>query len=82
MWDVSVAHATDHYSYSELPSEELPLRIRIQPPSFEMIGDFNFKDGMTVMDLFKYRMERKIFFKPTNVSYLKKCKLQFCSYRL
>lgn len=77
MWDVSIAHAADHYSYSELPSEELPLRIRIKPPSSEMIGDVDFKEGMTVLDLFKYRMERKIFFKPTNVSYLKNVRYNF-----
>lgn len=77
IWDLSVGHAADHYSYSMLPINQLPLRLRVAPPSSKEVPSFEQKDLMKWYDIFKYRMVRKMFFKPTNVTLLKDTKYDF-----
>ncbi|MBB3696161.1 hypothetical protein KMW28_11765 [Flammeovirga yaeyamensis] len=76
IWDVSVAHSADHYSFAQIPSYLIPLRVRIDPKS---VGNklVNWKKGMKINDMFRYRMEREMFFKPTNVSTLHDTKYRF-----
>ncbi|NME69826.1 hypothetical protein [Flammeovirga aprica] len=69
IWDVSVAHSADHYSFAQVPSYLVPLRVRVNPEDAEK-GNIDWENGMNIKDMFRYRMEREMFFKPTNVSNL------------
>ncbi|MBB6460351.1 hypothetical protein [Flammeovirga kamogawensis] len=70
IWDVSIAHSADHHSFAEIPSYLIPLRVRINPKDIDCSQEIDWKNGMNIKDMFRYRMEREMFFKPTNVSNL------------
>jgi hypothetical protein len=69
LWDLSVAHATDHHSYGTVPINRLPLRMRIPPPSHKN-DSFNPKDQAKFGDVFKYALEWKLFFNDYTVTRL------------
>jgi hypothetical protein len=72
MWDLSVAHAADHYNYGQdININKFPLRLRIPPPASRNIPPFDRKKLVDFWDVFRYRMEMKMFFAPTNVTLLK-----------
>lgn len=71
IWTVSIGHAADHYDYSmHTSTNQTPLRLRIPPPNTNKIEGYDRKKLSNFGDMFRYRMERKLFFKPTNVSLL------------
>ncbi len=70
MWDLSIGHAADHYNYSLLSVNKVLFRIRVAPPSSKDIPPFKQKDLNKWQDVFRQKMEHKMFFKPTNVSLL------------
>ncbi len=69
MWDLSVAHATDHHSYGTIPLNRLPLRMRVPPPAYKT-DTFKKEDQATFKDVFKYAMEWKLFFNDHTVTRL------------
>jgi len=69
MWDLSIAHATDHHSYGTIPLNRLPLRMRVPPPSSRN-DTFRIKDQATMKDVFKYALEWKLFFNDWTVTRL------------
>lgn len=76
MWDLSVAHATDHHSYGTIPINRLPLRMRVPPPSSKN-DTFNPKDQAKFSDVYKYAMEWKLFFNSWTVTRLIDVDYQF-----
>ncbi len=76
MWDLSVAHATDHHSYGTIPLNRLPLRMRVPPPSLKS-DTFNVKDQAKFKDVFKYALEWKLFFNDWTVTRLIDVDYQF-----
>ncbi|WP_044203643.1 hypothetical protein [Flammeovirga sp. OC4] len=76
IWDVSVAHSADHHSFAQVPSYLVPLRVRVNPKEVHN-NEIDWENGMTIKDMFRYRMEREMFFKPTNVSTLYNTKYNF-----
>jgi hypothetical protein len=70
IWDLSVGHACDHYDYSNLNINQVPLRMRVPPPESKDIPPLNRKKLIKWIDLFKHRFERKMFFAPRNVTFL------------
>jgi hypothetical protein len=69
MWDLSVAHATDHHSYGTIPINRLPLRLRVPPPATRK-DSFDPKDQAKFIDIFKYALEWKLFFNDHTVTRL------------
>lgn len=69
MWDLSVAHATDHHSYGTIPINRLPIRMRVPPPATTK-DTFNPKDQAKFIDVFKYALEWKLFFNDHTVTRL------------
>lgn len=76
MWDLSVAHATDHHSYGTIPINRLPLRMRVPPPTSKN-DTFNAKDQAKFFDVFKYAMEWRMFFNDWTVTRLIDVDYQF-----
>ncbi|WP_372654752.1 hypothetical protein [Halobacteriovorax sp.] len=68
IWDVTVAHSLDHYSYGEMNIRKVPMRIRHCAPTKGM-GKFSRRNMTTVADQMKYKMAQILFFGPTNVTY-------------
>lgn len=81
MWDLSVAHATDHHSYGTIPINRLPLRMRVPPPS-RKDDTFNPKDQANWKDVFKYALEWKLFFNDYTVTRLIDVNYKFDSVEL
>lgn len=69
MWDLSVAHATDHHSYGTIPLHRLPLRMRVPPPMTKA-DTFDPKKQAKFIDVFKYALEWKLFFNDHTVTRL------------
>ncbi|MEI6275902.1 MAG: hypothetical protein WCP08_07925 [Prolixibacteraceae bacterium] len=76
MWDLSVAHATDHHSYGTIPINRMPIRMRIPPPASKN-DTFNVKDQAKWKDVFKYALEWKLFFNDWTVTRLVDVDYQF-----
>mgnify|MGYP000691394037 CR=1 FL=1 len=70
IWDVSVAHSTDHYNISQIKLNKIPLRLRVPPPPAPDIPPPDTRKFNKMVDIFKYKMAMKMFFAPTNVTAL------------
>lgn len=82
MWDLSVAHAADHYSYSQIPIPKIPLRMRIQPPASKNIPAFDRNKLVRWEDTFRQCFEREMFFRAANVTLLKNVDYNFDTTKL
>lgn len=69
MWDLSVAHATDHHAYGTIPINRMPLRMRVPPPSSKK-DTFKIKNQAKFFDIFRYALEWKLFFTDCTVTRL------------
>ncbi|MEI7421306.1 MAG: hypothetical protein WCK18_04400 [Prolixibacteraceae bacterium] len=76
MWDLSVAHATDHHAYGTIPINRMPLRMRVPPPATKN-DTFKVKDQARLKDVFKYALEWKLFFNDWTVTRLVDVDYQF-----
>jgi len=70
IWDIAVAHGTDHYNYTQMEMNKMPMRMRVAAPASPSVGPPDPRQFNTLMDIFKYQMAWKMFFKPTNVTLL------------
>lgn len=70
IWDIAVAHGTDHYNYTQMDMNQMPMRMRVPPPTSPNASPPDPRDFSSFMDIFKYRMAWNMFFKPTNVTLL------------
>jgi len=77
LFDVTVEHAADHVSYAQIPTEYLPLRMRIEPPKSKNIPAFNPRDIRNKKDALQHRLAWALFFSPSNISLLKNTKYPF-----
>ncbi len=77
IWDLSVGHAADHYDYSNLNINQVPLRLRVPPPESKEIPALDRRAMIHWVDLFKHHFERKMFFAPRNVTLLEDIDYQF-----
>jgi hypothetical protein len=60
---VSVLHTSEHFSYAAFEAQELPLRLRVPPPTSAHHPEFRDGDLTTRRDMFRQRMAREMFFK-------------------
>ncbi len=77
VWDLSVGHAADHYDYSNININQAPLRMRVPPPDSKDIPPLDRKKLINWIDIFKHHYERKMFFAPRNVTFLKDVRYDF-----
>ena len=67
----SVSHAVDHYTYSRIPLEHSPLRIRIPFPSPQnSTFKLDLKDVVTREDYIRHKFANLMFFKENNLTLL------------
>jgi hypothetical protein len=70
IWDLTVGHAADHYDFGMMDFDHMPMRMRIPPPASRNVPDFKQKDLRSFIDVYKHRLEWKMFYMPTNVNEL------------
>jgi hypothetical protein len=67
IWDVSVVHSADHYSYSMQSINQVPLRLRQPPPSSRSSSLDPNLPLIYWEDIFRHHMGREMYFKPSTV---------------
>lgn len=67
---VSVIHSADHYSYGDISVNKVPLRMRQPSPASSKIASVNRKNLVNWEDIFRHRMAREMYFKPSTVKRL------------
>ena len=71
IWDLTLGHATDHRTYSEIPFFFNPMRLRVGSPDFK---DPKFKlklsKAVSVIDQTKWIMANRLFYQTWNISNL------------
>ena len=65
--NVSVIHSADHAGYAKLSINKVPLRMRQPAPSSSKILPLNLRKLVHWEDLFRHRMAREMYFKPSTV---------------
>lgn len=71
LWDLTLGHAADHKTYSEMPIYWNPMRLRIGSPGYKN-PDFKFdlKAAVSLIDQTKWIMANRLFYKPWNIKNL------------
>jgi hypothetical protein len=71
LWDLSLGHATDHRTYSEIPVYHNPMRLRVASPAFKN-PDFKLdrKKAATVLDQARWILASRLFYQTWNVTNL------------
>lgn len=77
--DVTVLHSADHYSYSAIPIEYLPMRIRVPSPDLTPPSALNLDDLVNTEDFFRHLLCHRMFFKPVVVQSLDEVRYDFPS---
>jgi hypothetical protein len=77
MWDVSMAHSADHYLFSLVDMQKVPIRLRHAPPNKNHMAKINLNKLTSTMDLTRYKMAMKLFFGPSAVTHLMKIDYDF-----
>lgn len=62
MWNVSVQHCAEHYLYTLLRLDQVPLRLRVPPPPSRQWRGLDRAKLVTRRDQFRYAMCMKMFF--------------------
>lgn len=71
LWDLTIGHAADHRTYSEIPVYHNPMRLRLASPQYKN-PDFRLdrKKAVSIMDQAKWIMADRLFYQTWNVSNL------------
>jgi hypothetical protein len=77
IFDVSVMHATEHYSYSRLGVRQVPFCLRVPPPVSRHMPPVDRSKLVKPIDIFRHSMAKKMFFTPSNVSRLGEVHYEF-----
>lgn len=71
IWDLTLGHATDHRTYSEIPVYHNPMRLRVGSPVFrDAKFKLNLAKAVTVIDQTKWIMANRLFYQTWNISNL------------
>jgi hypothetical protein len=71
IWDVSIAHAADHETLHNMPTDEIPFRLRVPPPASRDAPAFEQAQLNKRRDIFQAWLTDKLFYEPHNQSWLK-----------
>ncbi|MEK7254711.1 MAG: hypothetical protein AAB316_08205, partial [Bacteroidota bacterium] len=77
IYDVSVEHSSDHESYSGIPLNLMPMRVRIAPPASQDVQPVDFQKVRTKRDILQHRLGWAMFFKPSNIAWLQNTRYDF-----
>ncbi|WP_408099195.1 hypothetical protein ACJVC5_09810 [Peredibacter sp. HCB2-198] len=64
IWDVTVGHTIDHHNYGQMDVRKVALRIRQEPPK-KGTKMKPLKKLQSPIDLMKYKLAMRLFFRPT-----------------
>jgi hypothetical protein len=71
IFDVSVAHAADHYAFAhDVGVRKYCLRLRLPPPASKNMRSFDRTKLSTASDIFRAQLANELFFKPSAVTLL------------
>ena len=77
IWDLSAAHAEDHWDFTRTPINQVPMRMRVPPPAAVTAPQSNPRTWNTFTDVLKYKMAQKMFFAPSNLALLQDTRYGF-----
>jgi hypothetical protein len=77
LYDITVSHSIDHYSYGNMDLRKIPQRLRAEPPKTGTTFKLDRSKLTKFWDYGKYRMANKLFFAPTTVTSLIKTRYDF-----
>ena len=67
---VSVFHTADHHSYTRIPADHLPWRLRVPSPDVEEPRELRLRSLVSAEDHFRHLLCRAMFFEPVILSSL------------
>ena len=70
IWDLSLAHATDHIAIHNKRPNGLPFRLRVKSPGSSSVPDNWFSSLVKRLDLLTYWFTDDLFYRPHNVTLL------------
>ena len=71
LWDLTLGHATDHKTYSEMPIYHNPMRLRVPSPEYKNPNfKLNLKKAVSLLDQTKWIMANRLFYQPWNINNL------------
>ncbi len=83
IWDLTLGHAADHRTYSEIPIYHNPMRLRVSSP---ITKDSKFSldksKAVSVLDQTKWLMANRLFYETWNVTNLTDVKYEFADQSL
>ena len=65
IWDVAVLHTVDHRGYADESVNKMPFRMRVPPPASLDMPPVDRSRVLRKEDIFRHRMARVMYFKPT-----------------
>jgi len=78
IWDLTLGHAVDHRTYSEIPVYHNPMRLRVASPTYKETNfTFDRTKAATVLDQAKWLMASRLFYETWNVANLVDVKYDF-----
>lgn len=79
---VSVVHSAEHFSYAAIDVDEVPLRLRVAPPTGPDAPPFRYEDLTNRRDMFRQHLAHEMFFKVFPVRRLAEVDYDFHDERL
>lgn len=78
LWDLTIGHAADHRTYSQIPIYHNPMRIRVPSPEYKN-PDFRLdkKSAVSIIDQAKWIMANRLFYQTWNVTNLMEVNYDF-----
>ncbi len=71
LWNLTLGHAADHKTYSEIPTYWNPLRMKVGSPQYKNPDfKFNLKNAVSIIDQTKLIMANRLFYRPWNITTL------------
>jgi hypothetical protein len=68
IWDLTIGHGCDHYTYSQIPVYYNPMRLRVgSPVTKDANFKFDHKKAVTWMDQTKWMMASHLFYEAWNI---------------
>ena len=82
IWNVSVAHAADHETLHNMPTDEIPFRLRVPPPISLDTPAYTPDQLNNRWDIFQAWLTDMLFYEPHNQSWLKDVDYEFAEPKL
>lgn len=78
LWDLTLGHGADHYTYSQIPVCYNPMRLRVTTPkTLDQNFKLDLKNAVTWMDQTKWLIANRLFYKTWNIKDMMKIDYKF-----